>query len=37
MGSGYAAECARTSDGQKYEDWLKTKGRGADGENSGPS
>ena len=24
-------------DGQKYEDWLKSKGRGEDGENSGPS
>jgi len=24
-------------DGQKYEDWLKSKGRGEDGENSGSS
>jgi hypothetical protein len=23
--------------GQKYEDWLKSKGRGEDGENNGPS
>jgi uncharacterized protein YjbI with pentapeptide repeats len=23
--------------GQKYEDWLKSKGRGEDGENSAPS
>jgi uncharacterized protein YjbI with pentapeptide repeats len=23
--------------GQQYEDWLKSKGRGEDGENSGPS
>jgi hypothetical protein len=23
--------------GQKYEEWLKSKGRGEDGKNSGPS
>ena len=23
--------------GQKYEEWLKSKGRGEDGENGGPS
>jgi uncharacterized protein YjbI with pentapeptide repeats len=28
---------ATMPDGQKYEDWLKSKGRGEDGENSGPS
>jgi uncharacterized protein YjbI with pentapeptide repeats len=28
---------ATMPDGQKYEDWLKSKGRGADGKNSGPS
>jgi uncharacterized protein YjbI with pentapeptide repeats len=30
-------EGATMPDGQKYEDWLKSKGRGEDGENSGPS
>jgi hypothetical protein len=28
---------ATMPDGQKYEDWLKSKGSGKDGENSGPS
>jgi hypothetical protein len=28
---------ATMPDGQKYEDWLKSKGRSEDGENSGPS
>ena len=28
---------ATLPDGQKYEDWLKSKGRGEDGENSGSS
>ncbi len=28
---------ATMPNGQKYEDWLKSKGRGEDGENSGPS
>ena len=36
------AECASLEgatmpNGQKYEDWLRSKGRGEDGENSGPS
>ncbi len=30
-------EGATMPNGQKYEDWLKSKGRGEDGENSGPS
>jgi uncharacterized protein YjbI with pentapeptide repeats len=30
-------EGATMPDGQKYEDWLKSKGSGDDGENSGPS
>jgi uncharacterized protein YjbI with pentapeptide repeats len=30
-------EGATMINGQKYEDWLKTKGRGEDGENGGPS
>jgi uncharacterized protein YjbI with pentapeptide repeats len=30
-------EGATMPDGQKYEDWLKSKGRGEHGENSGPS
>jgi hypothetical protein len=30
-------EGATMPNGQKYEDWLKSKGRGKDGENSGPS
>jgi uncharacterized protein YjbI with pentapeptide repeats len=29
-------EGATMPNGQKYEDWLKSKGRGEDGENSGP-
>jgi uncharacterized protein YjbI with pentapeptide repeats len=29
-------EYATMPNGQKYEDWLKSKGRGVDGENSGP-
>ncbi len=28
-------EGATMPNGQKYEDWLKSKGRGEDGENSG--
>jgi hypothetical protein len=28
---------ATMPDGQKYEDWLKSKGRGEDGENGGLS
>jgi uncharacterized protein YjbI with pentapeptide repeats len=28
---------ATMPNGQKYEDWLKSKGRREDGENSGPS
>jgi hypothetical protein len=28
---------ATVPNGQKYEDWLKSKGRGEDGENRGPS
>src|SRR5215207_7822794 len=28
---------ATMPNGQKYEDWLKSKGSGEDGENSGPS
>jgi len=28
---------ATMPDGQKYEDWLKSKDRGEEGENSGPS
>jgi len=30
-------EDATMPNGQKYEDWLKSKGREEDGENSGPS
>ncbi len=30
-------EGATMPNGQKYEDWLKSKGRGADGENGGAS
>jgi hypothetical protein len=30
-------EGATMPDGQKYEEWLKSKGPGEDGENSGPS
>jgi uncharacterized protein YjbI with pentapeptide repeats len=30
-------EGAIMPNGQKYEDWLKSKGRDEDGENSGPS
>src|SRR5215203_6209855 len=30
-------EGATMPNGQKYEDWLKSKGRGEDGESSGPS
>ena len=30
-------EGATMPNGQKYEDWLKSKGGGEDGENSGPS
>ncbi len=30
-------EGATMPNGQKYEDWLKSKGRGEDGENTGPS
>jgi uncharacterized protein YjbI with pentapeptide repeats len=30
-------ERATMPNGQKYEDWLKSKGRREDGENSGPS
>jgi uncharacterized protein YjbI with pentapeptide repeats len=30
-------EGATMPNGQKYEEWLKSKGRGEDGENSGPS
>jgi hypothetical protein len=30
-------EGATMPNGQKYEDWLKSQGRGEDGENSGPS
>jgi uncharacterized protein YjbI with pentapeptide repeats len=33
----YSLEGATMPDGQKYEDWLKSKGHGEDGENSGPS
>jgi hypothetical protein len=32
-----ALEGAIMPSGQKYEDWLKSKGRGEDGENTGPS
>jgi len=28
---------ATMPDGQKYEEWLKSEGRGEDGENGGPS
>jgi uncharacterized protein YjbI with pentapeptide repeats len=30
-------EGAIMPNGQKYEDWIKSKGRGEGGENSGPS
>jgi uncharacterized protein YjbI with pentapeptide repeats len=30
-------EGATMPNGQKYEDWLKSKGHGEDGENTGPS
>ncbi len=30
-------EGATMPNGQKYEDWLKSKGRGEDGENTSPS
>jgi uncharacterized protein YjbI with pentapeptide repeats len=30
-------EGATMPNGQKYEEWLKSKGRGEDGKNSGPS
>jgi hypothetical protein len=30
-------EGATMPNGQKYEDWLKSKGSGKDGENGGPS
>jgi uncharacterized protein YjbI with pentapeptide repeats len=29
-------ERATMPNGQKYEEWLKSKGRGVDGENNGP-
>jgi uncharacterized protein YjbI with pentapeptide repeats len=32
----YSLRSATMPNGQKYEDWLKNKGRGEDGENSGP-
>jgi uncharacterized protein YjbI with pentapeptide repeats len=34
---GAILEGATMPDGQKYEDWLKSKGGGEDGENGGPS
>jgi Pentapeptide repeats (8 copies) len=33
----HSLEGATMPNGQKYEDWLKSKGSGVDGENSGPS
>jgi uncharacterized protein YjbI with pentapeptide repeats len=36
-GQASSLEGAIMPNGQKYEDWLKSKGRGEDGENSGPS
>ncbi len=33
----YSLEDATVPNGQSYEEWLKSKGRGEDGENSGPS
>jgi hypothetical protein len=35
--SFYILEGTTTPNGQKYEDWLKSKGRREDGESSGPS
>jgi len=34
---GASLEGTTMPDGQKYEDWLKSRGRGQDGETSGPS
>jgi hypothetical protein len=36
-GQAGSLEGAIMPDGQKYEEWLKSKGSGEDGENSGPS
>jgi uncharacterized protein YjbI with pentapeptide repeats len=33
----HSLDGATLPDGQKYEEWLKSKGRGEEGENSGPS
>lgn len=33
----YSLEGANMPDGQKYEDWLRSRDQGEDGENSGPS
>jgi hypothetical protein len=37
LGEARSLKGATMPNGQKYEDWLKSKGRGEDGENSGPS
>ena len=37
LASSKSLEGAIMPNGQKYEDWIKSKGRGEDGENSGPS
>ena len=37
LDQAFTLEGATMPDGQKYEDWLKSKGRGEDGENSGTS
>jgi uncharacterized protein YjbI with pentapeptide repeats len=37
LGQHGSLEGATMPNGQKYEDWLKSKGRGEDGENNGPS
>jgi uncharacterized protein YjbI with pentapeptide repeats len=37
LGSDESLEGATMPNGQKYEDWLKSKDSGEDGENSGPS
>jgi hypothetical protein len=34
---GASLEGSTMPNGQKYEDWLKSRGRKEDGENSGPS
>jgi hypothetical protein len=37
IAAAYSLEGATMPNGQNYEDWLKSKGSGEDGENSGSS